>query len=72
MTDPPTQCWFSLSIMGGEIWKWGGGGDMGSMTRRADMFSSFLCGFTVVGGIMFLDDFRSVEVEADASQDGGF
>lgn len=41
MTDPPTQCWFSLSIMGGEIWKWGGKEvNMGSMNRRADMFYS--------------------------------
>lgn len=45
---------------------------MGSMNRRADMFSTFLCGFTVVGVIMFLDDFCSVKLEGDASADGGF
>lgn len=34
LTDPPAQCWFSLSIMGGhEV-------NMGSMNRRADMFDS--------------------------------
>lgn len=42
------------------------------MNRRADMFSTFLCGFTVVGVIMFLDDFCSVKLEGDASADGGF
>lgn len=36
------------------------------------MLSSFPCGFTVVGVIMFLDDFCSVKLEGDASEDGGF